>query len=80
MASIQQTAPAVMNRITQAGQTPSSNAGNADEMFTSLTKDVGVLYEVYCIECKLIGCNLKQTDFIAATLQQDRMGGKFVPG
>ena len=27
-----------------------------------------------------IGCNLKQTDFIAATLQQDRMGGKFVPG
>ena len=45
MASIQQTAPAVMNRITQAGQTPSSNAGNVDEMFVSLTKDAGVLYE-----------------------------------
>ena len=45
MASIQQTAPAVMNRITQAGQTPSSNAGNVDEMFVSLTKDAGALYE-----------------------------------
>ena len=42
--------------------------------------DVGVLCKLYCIECEIIGCNLKQTDFIAATLQQDRMGGKFVPG
>ena len=45
MASIQQTAPAVLNRITQAGGTPSSNAGYADEMFVSLTKDAGQLYE-----------------------------------
>ena len=44
MASIQQTAHAVLNRNTQAGATPSSNAGFADEMFASLAAAAIQLY------------------------------------
>ena len=44
MALTQQTTPAILSRIAQAGATPSSNAGFADELFNCLAADASRLY------------------------------------